>query len=143
MRTARLLIVFQHALHRGVSAQEGCLPKGGVCAVGVSAQGCLPRGGMADPTPVNRMTDRCRNINLPQLHCRQQKYHFLCLNHKVYNSQNVERRIKTYIFASSLESANSSILALCRFFKRWWGKIRILCELGFYANDLFGYARKH
>ena len=37
-------------LPRGVSAQEGCLPWGGVCQ-----------------TPLNRITDRCKNITLPQL----------------------------------------------------------------------------
>ena len=45
--------------------------KGGVC-LGVSAQGggCLPGGGgMADTPSVNRITDRCKNITLPQLHC--------------------------------------------------------------------------
>ena len=47
MRTARLLTVPQHALRTG-----------GVCP-----------GGMADPPPVNRMTDRCKNITLPQLRC--------------------------------------------------------------------------
>ena len=46
MRTARLLTVCRHALHReGVSA----------------------RGVMADAPPVNGMTDRCKNITLPQL----------------------------------------------------------------------------
>ena len=39
MRTARLLIVSQHALRRGVSAREGCLPGGGLW--------CLPRWGVS------------------------------------------------------------------------------------------------
>ena len=76
MRTARLLTVSQHALHRGVcpggwclpggvvSAQEGCLPSGRE----VSAQGGVSAGGVADP-PVNRVTDRCRNITLSQRSC--------------------------------------------------------------------------
>ena len=38
MHTARLLTVSQHALHRGVSAQVGCLPRGDLPR-GVSAQG--------------------------------------------------------------------------------------------------------
>ena len=66
---------------RGVSAQgEGCVcPGGGMSAQGVVSAGeggCLPRGVylprgcLADtPHPVNRMTDRCKNITLPQLRC--------------------------------------------------------------------------
>ena len=50
MRTACLLTVSQHALRRGVSA-----------------------GGYGRPPPVNRMTDRCKNITLPQLRCRRQQ----------------------------------------------------------------------
>ena len=48
--------VFQYTLGRGMSAQ-GCLPGG-----------YLP-GGVADTLPVNRMTDRCKNVTLPQLRC--------------------------------------------------------------------------
>ena len=69
MRTARLLSISQHALHGGclpggrVSAQGGCLSEGrGSAQSGVSARR------VADP-PVNRMTDRCKNITLPQLRC--------------------------------------------------------------------------
>ena len=43
----------------------GCLP-GGVCPGGVCPGGCLPRGGVHLP-PVNRITDRCKNITFPQL----------------------------------------------------------------------------
>ena len=57
-------------LHRGGVCQEGSA-QGGVCLGG----GCLPRGvcipactGAAPP--VDRMTDRCKNITLPQLHVR-------------------------------------------------------------------------
>ena len=59
-----------------------CLPYPSMHCVGGSAQGeCLPgrgsaQGGVcpgdvcvADPPPVNRMTDRCKNITLPQLCC--------------------------------------------------------------------------
>ena len=75
--------VSQHALGRGVSAlgvsaQGGCLP-GGVCLW--SQRGCLPRAlpgrgvsasgprGVWHTPPVKRMTDRCKNITLPQLRC--------------------------------------------------------------------------
>ena len=62
----------------GVSAQrglprDGCLP-GGSCCLGVSMcggcrpRGCLP-GGVCQTPRVNRMTDRCKNITLPQLRC--------------------------------------------------------------------------
>ena len=73
-------------LSRGVSAggggvchwdvcPVGCLPRGSVR--GVSAWGgvgvCLgeesPRGGGGYGRPLNRMTDRCKNITLPQLRC--------------------------------------------------------------------------
>ena len=56
----------------GVSAQGGVyLPKGGVPAQGVPAQGgwgcTCPWGVPAQVLPpVNRMTDRCKNITLPQ-----------------------------------------------------------------------------
>ena len=63
MHTTRLLTVSQHALPGGVPAQGDVptlgvhLSGGGVPAEGVPAQ-VLP--------PVNRMTDRCKNITLPQ-----------------------------------------------------------------------------
>ena len=60
---------------RGVSAR-GCLPRGclGVCLGGVCLGGCMPWGVSATPprlthTPVNRITDACENITLPQLRC--------------------------------------------------------------------------
>ena len=72
----------------GVSTQRrewvgGCLP--GVCPAGVCPGGCLPGGqcllggavstqgwgvwpgGVCQTPPVNRMTDACKNITLPQL----------------------------------------------------------------------------
>ena len=54
----------------GVFEWGGCL-HGGVYVGGVSTWGCLPRGGVCltvctPPAPVNRMTDRCKNITLPQ-----------------------------------------------------------------------------
>ena len=45
----------------GVSAQKGFLP-GGLSAWGVFARG-------VEDTPMDRMTDMCQNINLPQLRC--------------------------------------------------------------------------
>ena len=75
---------------RGGESARGCLPrgvgclsrgvglsaKGGVSAWGKSARGCLPRGvgvsarGVSARHPsVDRMTDRCKNITLPQLRC--------------------------------------------------------------------------
>ena len=50
----------------GALSAWGCLP-GGSLPVGVSARGCLPGGVSAThPHPVNRMTDRCKNITLRQ-----------------------------------------------------------------------------
>ena len=57
-------------LHRGGVCQEGSA-QGGVCLGGVSAQGGLyPSMHWGSPPPVDRMTDRCKNITLPQLHVR-------------------------------------------------------------------------
>ena len=55
-----------------LSAQGGVCPRGGVCpGVCVCPGGCLPGvcdihppGSEADTPPVNRMTDRCKNITL-------------------------------------------------------------------------------
>ena len=59
----------------GVCSQGVCF-QGGVYSWGVSApKGCLlpgvgiPACTEADTPPVNRMTDACKNITLPQLHC--------------------------------------------------------------------------
>ena len=47
----------------------GCLTRE-VSAWGVSARGYLPRGGVCPlPLPVNRITDACEKITLPQLRC--------------------------------------------------------------------------
>ena len=78
MCTARLLTVSQHALLGGVPAR-GCtclgvyLPGGCTCTgytclgvylpTGVPTQGGVP---VQVLPPVNRMTDRCQNITLPQ-----------------------------------------------------------------------------
>ena len=69
MRTARLLTVSQHAL-LGMYLPGG-VPAGGRCTFpgGVPAQGeCTCAGGIPAQVlpPVNRMTDRCKNITLLQ-----------------------------------------------------------------------------
>ena len=57
MHTTCLLTISQHA-QLGVYLPEG-----------VPTQGCVPAGGGTCPgtPPVNRMTDRCKNITLPQI----------------------------------------------------------------------------
>ena len=63
----------EECLPRGCLPRGQCLPRGGCLP-----RGCLPRGVSAGgdicpgsvwqtPLPVNRMTDRCKNITLPQL----------------------------------------------------------------------------
>ena len=57
---------------QGVSAWEGvsawgCLPRWEVSVQGMFAHG--PHGWLPDTPPVNRMTDRCKHITLPQLCC--------------------------------------------------------------------------
>ena len=62
MCTTRLLTVSQHAL------PGGCTCQGGVPAWGVYLPGGVPAQGVPAQVlpPVNRMTDRCKNITLPQ-----------------------------------------------------------------------------
>ena len=60
---------------RGVSApegrEEGCLVWGGVCSQGGDWSGDgIPACTEADSPPVNRITDTCKNITLPQLSLR-------------------------------------------------------------------------
>ena len=70
MHAARLLTVC-HSILGEVSAQGegvclwGCLPRG-VCPGSVCPGGCRPRGGVHLP-PVNRITDRCKNITFLEL----------------------------------------------------------------------------
>ena len=49
-----------------------CVCRGRRLPSGVSAGGggCLPRGGVCTPPPVNRITDRCKNIIFLQLRLR-------------------------------------------------------------------------
>ena len=74
MRTARLLTVSQHALFAGaggVNLWPGEYLPTGVYLPGGGGGVYLPGGGRylprySPPPPVNRMTDRCKNITLPQ-----------------------------------------------------------------------------
>ena len=63
----------------GGSAKRGCLPRGvytgevsawgSVCQEGVcQEEGCLPRGCLPDTPPVNRITDRCKNVTVKRKH---------------------------------------------------------------------------
>ena len=68
MRPARLLIVVGGVCEsRGCVQWRGC-PGGCVCSGGCPAGGAggtAPLDPEPDPLPVNRMTDRCKNITLP------------------------------------------------------------------------------
>ena len=62
------------SMHCGGVCPGGCLPGEGVAAKGCLPGGCLPRGVSAPVHAgirpfVNRMTDACENITLPQLRC--------------------------------------------------------------------------
>ena len=65
--------VYQHALGRRVSilaCPGGCLPRGVSAKVGVSAGGvAAPPETIGRHLPMDRMTDRCKNVTLPQLRC--------------------------------------------------------------------------
>ena len=51
--------------------EEGCLVWGGVCSQGGDWSGDgIPACTEADSPPVNRITDTCKNITLPQLSLR-------------------------------------------------------------------------
>ena len=74
----------------GVSALGVCLLWAGVCFGGVCSRGCLLQGGVCSwggvvsqhalrqtpPSPVNRMTDRCKNITLATTSLRPVKIMF-------------------------------------------------------------------
>ena len=61
----------EESTYGGCLPREGCLPIGGVC-LGVSTQGLSDRHSPVDrQPPVDRITDSCKNITLPQLHCGQ------------------------------------------------------------------------
>ena len=72
--------ISQHVLRWGGACSRGCLLLGGACSQGgacILSQGgaclwsqgvCIQACNGADP-PVNRITDTCKNINLPQLRC--------------------------------------------------------------------------
>ena len=63
MRTARLLTVF-----RSIPCISGVLPPGGFAYGGSASRvgSAYGGGGWADPLPVDKMTDACENITLPQ-----------------------------------------------------------------------------
>ena len=50
------------------------LPRGCTCPGGVPAKGIVSCPGTAPPPPVNRMTERCKNITLPQTSFAGGKY---------------------------------------------------------------------
>ena len=67
-------VVFSKRFTEQECIPVGCVPSAtvAVCSRGwVSARGCLPVGDVCQttPPPVNRMTDVCENITLPQLRC--------------------------------------------------------------------------
>ena len=82
MRTARLLTVSQHVLLGGVPAKGG-VPAGGCTYPGVYLpRGCTFPGGVPAQvsSPVNRMTDRCKNITLPQTSFAGGNKNYECTN---------------------------------------------------------------
>ena len=52
---------------RGCLPEGWCLPGGGVSALGW----CIPACTQADTPSVDRMTDACENITLPQVRCQR------------------------------------------------------------------------
>ena len=73
MRTARALTVSPNMLCAGRGAcwevhgpRRGSAWSRGCMVWGAWSQGGIPACTEADPPPVNRMTNRCRNITLPQ-----------------------------------------------------------------------------
>ena len=53
----------------GVCSRGGSAPEGGCLLPGVGVVSALGAGGVRYPPPVNRITDPCKNITLPQLRC--------------------------------------------------------------------------
>ena len=64
------LLPGEGGLLRGAICLQGVSDPGGVCSGGGCSRGCLTRGGLLQGglpqthPPVNRMTDRCKNITL-------------------------------------------------------------------------------
>ena len=78
MRTARLLPISpsMHCTEGHLAPGGGVCYRGGACLwsggyLPLVLEGCIPAYNGADPPPVNRVTDTCKNITLPQLHCRR------------------------------------------------------------------------
>ena len=71
---------------RGVPARVVCACQGGTCPGGYLPGGYLPRGYLRGGVPaqvlppVNRMTDRCKNITLPQTSFAGSKKNFQLIN---------------------------------------------------------------
>ena len=62
-----------------MAAQQGCLSRGVPVQGGVyPGAGVSVQGGVYH-TPVNRMTDRCKNITFPQLRLHVVKMNFILL----------------------------------------------------------------
>ena len=75
-------------LPRGVSAWVGvCL--GGICPGGVCPGGCLSQHALGQTLPpVDRMTDRCKNIIFPQLRLRTVKMiHYAIVNRETNSDE--------------------------------------------------------
>ena len=115
MCTARLLIVSQHALLGGVSAW-GVPAQEGVPAKGVPAQ-VLP--------PVNRMTDRYKNITLPQTSFAGGKY-----SSKIHKIDRAQRRNTSYNI--TLGRYHNEILIMTMYELDFNDKLRI----NFYDDSL-------
>ena len=70
MRTARLLTISCNmgGVRLGGVCLGGALCLGGICLVGCLPRECLPRGVCPGGVLiVDRMTDMCKNITLPQM----------------------------------------------------------------------------
>ena len=117
MRTARVLIISQHALHRGVSAWRGVSDQGvsaqGVSVQGVSAQGVSAQGGVC-PVGGGRMSAQWGVKTLPWrnsvaggkyslLEAKQSVEKSLAIDFQSNCSLEKEKHIKRFIFTLLLK----------------------------------------